>query len=246
MTTCLVVPCYNEAERLSTDQFVSFANEHSSIHFCFVDDGSMDHTLEVIRNLCSKVDEQAFFLSLKKNSGKAEAVRQGMLLAIERNYDRVGYWDADLATPLNAILELNKILNEKPEADLVMGARVKLMGRKIVRREFRHYAGRVFATMASMVLRLPVYDTQCGAKLLRVRKHTKSVLEKPFISRWIFDVELIARLAAQWKQENPGTNTQTHIYEYPLHEWVDIVGSKIRLRDIVKTGIDIIKIKWKY
>ena len=245
MSTCLIVPCYNEAERLPVDHFASFASDHPTIHFCFVDDGSKDNTHDVILNLCSKVGEQTFPLLLAKNSGKAEAVRQGLLHVLNRQYDRIGYWDADLATPLNAILDLNRIMDEKPEVRLVMGTRVKLMGRKIIRHEFRHYAGRIFATMASMTLRLPVYDTQCGAKILRVNEYTKTIFEQPFISRWIFDVELIARLVAQWKQEN-SENSHSRIYEFPLHEWVDIDGSKIRFRDILKVGIDLCKIKWSY
>jgi len=164
---------------------------------------------------------------------------------MSHKYDRLGYWDADLATPLNAILDLNHILDNMRDVELVMGTRVKLLGRKIIRHEYRHYAGRVFATMASMILRLPIYDTQCGAKLLRVNEYTQSILEKPFISRWIFDVELITRLVSQWKQEN-FENIHLRIYEFPLHEWVDIDGSKIRFRDILKVGIDLFKIRWSY
>jgi glycosyltransferase involved in cell wall biosynthesis len=242
MSLCIIVPCYNEAKRLPVNQFASFMGNHPSIHFCFVDDGSNDNTYEIITDLCSKADTQAFPLRLTKNSGKAEAVRHGLLLAIDQKYDRIGYWDADLATPLSAVHDLNHILDTMPNIELVMGARVKLMGRKIIRHGFRHYAGRVFATVASNVLRLPVYDTQCGAKLLRVKEYTRLNFEKPFISRWIFDVELIANLLAYWKQESPNTDIQTRIYEYPLHEWTDIDGSKVRPKDVMKVGIELIKI----
>ena len=244
MSTCLIIPCYNEAERLPVTRFVLYASENPSFHFCFVDDGSKDNTHDIITNLCSQIGEQASSLRLTKNFGKAEAVRQGLLFALKRNHDRIGYWDADLATPLDAIDDLSRILDTMPEVELVMGARVKLQGRKIVRHATRHYFGRLFATAASMILRLPVYDTQCGAKILSVKEHTASVLEKPFVSRWVFDVELIARLTAQWKQDSSETNTSLRIYEYPLHEWVDIDGSKIRPRDLMKVGIDLIKIMW--
>ena len=240
MSTCIIVPCYNEENRLPVEEFRDFVAYRENIDFLFVNDGSRDGTERLLTSLCEANAPHIFLLNLSRNSGKAEAVRQGCLKAFEQNYRYVGYWDADLATPLSAILELASILDDSPSINIVMGTRVKLLGRKIVRYEIRHYFGRVFATLASIILRLGVYDTQCGAKLFRSSEAIREVFQRPFLSRWAFDVELIAR----YLKMNP--ENRYSIYEYPLFQWVDIRGSKIRPWDLARIGYDLARIFVRY
>jgi hypothetical protein len=102
---------------------------------------------------------------------------------------------------------------------------VKLLGRTIERHAWRHYLGRFFATMVSELLRLPVYDTQCGAKMFRATDTLRRVLERPFTTSWLFDVEILARLIAV---EKGGTAIAADkMYELPLNEWRDVAGSKL-------------------
>ena len=192
----IVVPCYNEADRLRGDQFLRFVEIDPRVHFLFINDGSRDQTLAMLQSLCAGHEPSLELLNKPVNGGKAEAVRDGMNAAMHSasfTYEYVGYWDADLATPLDAIPHLLEKLRRDAHLQMVFGSRVRLLGRAIHRKSARHYLGRLFATCASLTLGLPIYDTQCGAKIFRVSPALKSALEEPFLSKWIFDVELVAR-----------------------------------------------------
>ena len=180
---CIIVPCYNEATRLPADAFVRYLSERTDVSFCFVNDGSTDQTQAILEQLRARYPNQVSVLSLPQNAGKAGAVRAGMLhcAQVAPPFNYLGYFDADLATPLDAINDLSAVLDKIPALDLVMGSRIKYLGTDIRRDTFRHYAGRIVATFISNILKLPVYDTQCGAKLFR-REGVPSLFQEPFIS----------------------------------------------------------------
>ncbi|MBX7074878.1 MAG: glycosyltransferase [Pirellulales bacterium] len=157
----------------------------------------------------------------------------------------VGFWDADLATPLAALAEFREVLDHDKRIEWVFGSRIRLLGRAIERQPLRHYLGRGWATAVSLLLRLPVYDTQCGAKLFRANDELRSVLSDPFISRWVFDVELIARLICARRRWG-GAPATAAIFESPLREWRDVEGSKVRPRDFWKGAVDLARIYRHY
>ena len=227
-----VVPCFNEATRLPTGAFRRFVRQGHPVRFLLVDDGSTDGTGAVLRGLVAE-DPVAFrALELPRNMGKAEAVRRGMLEGFATGAAYVGFWDADLATPLDAITAFAEILDRNPRLEMVFGARVLLMGRSIRRSAHRHYAGRLFATAVSLALGLEIYDTQCGAKLFRATPAVQALFGEPFRSRWIFEVELLARLVQARRRTAEARPTEV-IYEYPLEQWHDVPGSKVRMADFV-------------
>ncbi len=240
----VVVPCYNEAERLNLPAIQDFGRRSDTAELLFVNDGSRDQTLELLEHLHKNNPRRFSFLHLARNGGKAEAVRQGVLLAIRSGAQYVGFWDADLATPLADIESFCHVLDRHPEIELVIGTRMRLLGHRIERRPLRHYLGRVFARTASLALGLRVFDTQCGAKMFRVLPHTEGLFATPFRSRWIFDVELLARMRATRRAyELP---LERVVYEHPLDSWRDVAGSTLKRGDFVKAVGELTGIYWTY
>ena len=161
--TTIIIPCYNEAERLPVNDFKDFAAGNSDILFLFVNDGSTDDTAVMLEEL-ERSNEQISVLTLPANSGKGEAVRQGILEAAKHEPEYVGFLDADLATPFEELHNFIRLLRQN-DFELVSGLRLARLGANVNRKLSRHYIGRVFATVVSNLLRVEVYDTQCGAKL---------------------------------------------------------------------------------
>lgn len=235
-----MVPCFNEEKRLDQNRFLQFLKQDSTVSFVLVDDGSSDNTLQVLKRLSEAAPDRIFVLALAQNQGKGEAVRRGLQLAIKGGAQWVGYWDADLATPLEEISRFGRIQVENNDKRILLGARIKRLGAKIVRKPLRHYMGRVFATLVSNLFDLEVYDTQCGAKIFHNSSALASALETRFVSKWIFDVELLLRLRdALGASEFVGTAV-----EIPLRTWVDVDGSKVRPKDILRSLGDLFRIYW--
>ncbi|GAA4458525.1 hypothetical protein GCM10023189_30950 [Nibrella saemangeumensis] len=226
-SVCIIVPCFNEASRLPVGTFLAFQQQHPDISFCFVDDGSQDATADVLKQLQARNQAQTEVLILDRNQGKAGAVRAGMLHMTHDSrgaFDYLGYLDADLATPLPAIWDLSAQLDQHPQREMVMGSRIKYLGVDIRRNNFRHYVGRIIATAISNLLKLAVYDTQCGAKLFR-RVVVPDLFRATFISPWLFDVEILARQI----QRHGRAGLDKYVVEVPLRQWVEQDESRVKL-----------------
>lgn len=234
----LVVPCYNEAARLDPEAFLQFLSMHPQVHLVLVDDGSQDATGEILERMRAAAPAAVTTLRHSPRRGKAEAVRIGILAGLAQRATLVGFFDADLATPLPAVDDFLAVLAARPDVEFVLGSRVMLMGRDIRRKAIRHYFGRVFATAVSLALDLPVYDTQCGAKVLRANATTATIFEAPFRNPWVFDVELIARyLRLPVAPGEPARRDR--LYELVLRAWHDRPGSKLRWYDFVRSAVEL-------
>jgi len=220
----VVLPCHNEARRLDVVEIARL--RAAGLTVLVVDDGSSDDTARVARDAGCDV------VVLAHNVGKGEAVRAGLQALINDNHDVVGYLDADFATPAEEYLRLEKTLIDDDSVAIVLGARVARLGAHIERRAHRHYLGRVFATGVSLALGQPIYDSQCGAKVLRATPTLAAALAEPFRSRWIFDVELLARLL-------DGGVAASALREVPLRRWRDVEGSHVSVTAMARAAADL-------
>lgn len=216
--TFVVIPCFNEAQRLQESYFAELLGSEG-LEVVAVDDGSRDDTRSVLESFRERLGPRVHVLGLEKNSGKAEAIRQGTLRSIELGAAQVGYLDADGSTPAREFMGMLGALNTAGR-EVVLASRFRRLGSDIERSAVRHYVGRIFATAASISLRLPVYDTQCGAKVFVVGPAVREAFARPFASRWAFDVELIARLLDAGLPE-------AALYEFALSEWRHRPGTKL-------------------
>lgn len=232
MKIVIIIPFYNEEARIKTNDFNQIFDTFSKYHFLLVDDGSLDKTIESLEAFDSTFSNVEL-LKLSKNAGKAEAIRSAVLSISKADY--ISYYDADLATPFSELDKLIQFSIQHPKYKLIMGARIKLIGNGVKRSLKRHYFGRIFATIVSQfVLKVAVYDTQCGAKVIEYQT-AKQIFDKTFISKWLFDVELLKRLQKTH-------NLKEVVKEIPLEKWEEIGNSKIKFTDFFQLPIQLYQI----
>lgn len=240
--TAIVIPCYNEANRLHLETFINFARQHPKISFVFVDDGSKDLTVNLLCGAMAALPDQVDVLMMARNAGKAEAVRHGLKFAAKRGDKYIAFLDADLATPLNAINDFISVADRLEDIDVVFGSRAGGLGRRVYREVHRKMISLVCAAMGRLATGLALKDTQCGAKLFRNTPLLKNCLETPFSAGWLFDVELFQRIS------NPNKHKRKNFFEFPVLEWTEIPGSNVKLLDVLKSGMkmaSLIKNQWK-
>jgi len=233
-TCCIIIPCYNESKRINTFEFLSFVEKNPEYYLLFVNDGSVDNTLDVLEELRKKNISGIHILNNNKNQGKANSVRNGMfhaLLNCKSTY--LAFLDADLATPLNEIKQMVSVLNKHEHFDIAIGSRIRRLGANIQRSGIRHYLGRIFVTYTNIMLKINAYDSQCGAKVFRNSTITP-IFETPFVSNWFFDIEIILR------------SDKNRIIEIPIENWSEVNGSKLKIRDFMNAPFEILRIRKQY
>jgi len=240
LVTSIVIPCYNEQKGISIGEYSQFLNANPEVLICFVNDGSSDGTQKVLEILKEKHNSQIHIISYQKNLGKAEAVRTGINYC-NKNYNNhcIGYLDADLSASPEEFIELQSHL--KGNIIFCFGSRIMKIGSTIVRDNNRFIIGRIIATFISKLLRLKVYDTQCGCKIF-TNEISILLFEKKFISKWLFDVELFYRMIAIFGREK----VVEKMVEIPLKQWIEKGDSKVKFSYFFTLWLDLYKINQSY
>lgn len=155
----IVVPLFNEEESLRplhTEIIRGFSTLPCSFEIIFVDDGSTDKSLEVIKELAVK-NKKIRYISFRKNYGKSAALNAGFKLA---SGDAVITMDADLQ---DDPLEIPNLLAKLDEGyDLVSGWKKQRFDPFIKR-----HSSKFFNYMTGLMSGIKIHDFNCGLKAYR-------------------------------------------------------------------------------
>ncbi len=237
----VVIPCYNEEKRLIHKKFTDFIDKNSGYYLCFVNDGSTDNTLEILNGLRNEREDFITVFNCKKNVGKAEAVRQGMLLMSKKeDLDYIGFLDADLSTDLTDFDDLVSTI-ENSEYMIVSGSRISRMGANITKRSVRSVISLAINFIIRKILSMDFQDTQCGAKIFH-KEVIGISFDKKFVTKWIFDVEIFRRITLHFGLKK----TKKILCEQPLKRWIHVDNSRLSMKDSIKIVGQLGQIAWSY
>ncbi|MEO9502460.1 dolichyl-phosphate beta-glucosyltransferase [Nonlabens ulvanivorans] len=241
MKTGIIIPCYNEEKRIDTAAFNAFIQSHEDYHLCFVNDGSKDNTLDVLNTMQRVTPNRVSIVDVKKNAGKAAAVRSGARYLFNReDIDYIGFIDADLSTDFKDFKKLVDTLHNNDELTMVYGSRGKGEG-QIERNVLRKLFSQIVKLFIFMILGLPIEDTQCGAKVFK-RDIIPLAYDKQFLTRWLFDVEIFLRMKKHFGRKA----IMNKMYEQPLERWVHMDDSKLGFKDAIQIPLMLMSIWYSY
>lgn len=238
----IIVPCYNEEKRFPYEDFLRFAQKHPEVLLCFVNDGSKDKTLAVLLGIQMESPKNISVHSLEKNGGKSEAVRQGMIYVHNNfNVGMLGFLDADLATRPEEWLQMARYKESYPQYGAIVGSRIQRLGAEINRNDSRSIFSSIIKKFIKFILKAPFQDTQCGAKIFQ-RHLVPFLFKKPFLTPWLFDVEIFLRLQKKFGK----ATLKKGVLEFPLMHWTEIGDSKLKLKHTLKIPIQLLKLHYQY
>ena len=223
----IVVPMFQEAGRIGHTVRTLAAGPLAGAQLLFVDDGSTDGTVEVLRTALATTALDACVLVLPRNLGKGAAVRAGVLAATG---DVVAFLDADLSSPPEAVVEVCQAV--EAGAQVAVASRGHATSDLVVRQPgSREAAGKSFNRLLRRLGLTTLPDTQCGLKAFD-RASARALFEPLRTRRFAFDVEVLVRA------ERLGLRTVV----LPTR-WAHVEQSRVApLRDGARMALDAVRI----
>jgi glycosyltransferase involved in cell wall biosynthesis len=237
----IIVPCFNEETRFPYKVFLKFAQENPQVLLCFVNDGSEDKTLAVLKGLQFNCSQNISVFSCKNNVGKAEAVRQGILY-IYNNFKipSMGFLDSDCSTTPEEWLLMAKFKEKYPQFGAIVGSRIQRLGVNVAGKD-KSIFNSLVQKFIRVILKTPFQDTQCGAKIF-MRSLVPFLFSQPFMTPLLFDVEIFLRLQKKFGK----TTLQKGVLEYPLMNWTETGDSRLKWKDSIQIPIQLFKLYFSY
>lgn len=226
MEATIIIPAYNEAERIARTLQDLIQHFGQRVHFLVVVNGSTDATAAVVADLVRQHHDVLTSVVIPEKIGKGGAVHEGFRRV---RSPWVGYADADGATPPE---DLDRLLAGLNDADGVIGSRY-VAGANVQRTVIRQLVGGAFRLAVRSLVGLPFADTQCGYKVFRT-EWIRRVLPQLVVHDMAFDVELLAFL----------TRLGARIREVPVH-WTEVPGARAGWQQhLVATGLAMFRTLW--
>lgn len=171
MTISVIVPCFNEEESIPLFHEAMEAVKYQirdQFEYIFVNDGSTDQTLAVLRELSSRCSD-VHYLSFSRNFGKEAALYAGLQ---EASGDFVTVMDVDLQDPPELLIEMKAMLDSNPELDCVGTRRTTREGEPPIRSFFAN----LFYKLINKISQVEMVDGARDFRLMR-RPMVDAILE---------------------------------------------------------------------
>lgn len=199
-------PCYNEEKRIKIEIFNNIIENNPDIYFYFINDGSTDNT-DIILDEITRNKSNAFKVSFSENSGKGHALRRAIFTVDFQLHDYVGFLDVDLEIPFE---QMENVRNHLLKTNYEVAISTRKFKNNLIK-SYRSLTSLIMVVIANSLIRTrPTFiDTQCGCKLFKA-SIVETCFKEPFISGWLFDIEIILRLRNEFK------NPRRVLCEVPL------------------------------
>lgn len=230
----IIFPLYNEEERLKT-LFLEITKQKifykKNVEFIFVNDGSNDQSLGLIKKFKKKNKFKIKLISYKNNKGKGYAIKKGVVASRKK-------WILTMDIDLSVNFKQLKTWKDKKYLDknifVYFGSRL-LKNSKVSSKKYRAFTGKLFNIILSYIFnrnKLGIKDTQCGFKLYE-SKIAKKIFNETRENGYIQDVEILLLLVKK----------KILVKELPV-VWSHKSGSKVNiLSDSITMFFDLIKLK---